>query len=166
MNNGFEHTEEAIKQRGEVFTPTALVNEMLDKLPKNVFTDKSKTFLDNSCGNGQFLFAVMERKMAKGATHKQALETIYGIELDPKNAEECRERLLMGSRDSELREIVNHNIICADALNPNHKGWNKVGYMWELPIQSQWFAKPSKMTWARYRKMVMAKNEMLKYKRR
>ena len=36
------HTQDAIKQRGEIFTPTPLVNEMLDKLPIEVFTDKSK----------------------------------------------------------------------------------------------------------------------------
>ena len=34
MNNGFQHTEEAIKQRGEVFTPTKLVKQMLGKLPR------------------------------------------------------------------------------------------------------------------------------------
>jgi type I restriction-modification system DNA methylase subunit len=63
MKNGFKHTEEAIKQRGEVFTPPKLVKQMLRKLPKSVFIDPTKTFLDNSCGNGQFLFAVMKRKM-------------------------------------------------------------------------------------------------------
>ena len=46
MNNGFEHTEEAIKQRGEVFTPTGLVSEMLNKLPPALFKSKDKTFLD------------------------------------------------------------------------------------------------------------------------
>jgi hypothetical protein len=34
MNNGFQHTEEAIKQRGEVFTPDGLVSDMLGKLPR------------------------------------------------------------------------------------------------------------------------------------
>ena len=63
MNNGFNHTHKAIKGRGEVFTPTSLVDEMLDKLPSELFKDKSKTFLDNSCGNGQFLFAVLKRKL-------------------------------------------------------------------------------------------------------
>ena len=140
MNNGFKHTQEAIKQRGEVFTPTKLVDEMLDKLPPEVFTDKTKTFLDNSCGNGQFLFAVMMRKMKcmskvpgrrVRAAHKQALKTIYGVELDAKNEEECRKRLLKGSTDLELISIVNHNIICADALDQNHIGWLKVGFYWD-----------------------------------
>lgn len=139
MKNGFKHTQEAIKQRGEVFTPDKLVNEMLDKLPPEVFTDKTKTFLDNSCGNGQFLFQVMIRKMKcmekEGMTlqeaHKQALSTIYGVELDEKNAEECRLRLLDGSTSKELRNIIDHNIITADALNPNHHGWDKTGFYWD-----------------------------------
>lgn len=138
MKNGFAHTEEAIKQRGEVFTPTKLVGEMLGKLPSSVFKDKDKTFLDNSCGNGQFLFEVMRRKMwwmCKGGrpafkAHKQALKTIFGVELDAKNAEECRKRLLHGSTSAELRAIVDHNIITADGLDPKHPGWAKVGFYW------------------------------------
>jgi N-6 DNA Methylase. len=131
----FIHTQEAVKQRGEVFTPTKLVKEMLDKLPLEVFTDKTKTFLDNSCGNGQFLFAVLERKMENGATHEEALNTIYGVELDFDNAEECRRRLLNGSDDLKLRAIVDHNIICANALDSEHPGWDKVGFYWHCDTE-------------------------------
>jgi type I restriction-modification system DNA methylase subunit len=131
MKNGFHHTKEAIKQRGEVFTPPKLVREMLNKLPSEVFTDPSKTFLDNSCGDGQFLFAVMERKMQNGITHKQALSTIYGVELDSKNAEACRNKLLKDSTSKELRAIVDHNIINADALDRDHLGWADVGFYWD-----------------------------------
>ena len=141
MKNGFEHTQEAIKERGEVFTPTTLANDMLDKLPKSLFKDRAKTFLDNSCGNGQFLFLVLQRKMANGIPHGVALSTIYGVELDPKNAQDCRDRLLMGSTDVDLINIVNNNIICADALDPNHSGWRGVGYMWE---PEEWFHYSSK----------------------
>lgn len=139
MKNGFNHTDEAIKQRGEVFTPTKLVSQMLGKLHYSVFKDSSKTFLDNSCGNGQFLFEVMRRKMwwmmkkekmRLFDAHRQALKTIYGVELDPKNAEECRVRLLNDSKSEELKTIVNHNIICADGLNPDHEGWKDVGFYW------------------------------------
>lgn len=134
-----EHTEEAIKQRGEVFTPTPLVNEMLDKLPEEVFTDKEKTFLDNSCGNGQFLAAVVDRKMQHGATHEEALRTTYGVELDYDNAEECRRRLLKGSDSIELRQIVDNNIICADALNPKDSGWSEVGFYWDQPAHKEFW---------------------------
>ena len=125
-----EHTDEAIAQRGEVFTPSFLVKEMLDKLPESLFKDKAKTFLDNSCGNGQFLFAVLQRKMANGISHKQSLKTIYGVELDAKNAKDCRKRLLMGKKSKELKAIVEHNIVCADALDENHPGWREVGFYW------------------------------------
>lgn len=139
MSNRDNHTEEAIKERGEVFTPTPVVNEMLGKLPYQVFKTRTKTFLDNSCGNGQFLHAVLKRKMwwmmKEGDirafdAHKQALKTIYGVELDPKNAEACRLRLLNGSESKELRAIVNHNIRTADALDPEHDGWKDVGFYW------------------------------------
>jgi type I restriction-modification system DNA methylase subunit len=126
-----EHTAEAIKQRGEVFTPTPLVNEMLDKLPKDVFHDPEKTFLDNSCGNGQFLAAVLERKIASGIEHHQALKTIYGVDIDQKNITECKQRLSMGNDNPAIWEILNHNIICADALNTEHIGWSEIGYMWD-----------------------------------
>lgn len=124
------HTKEAIKQRGEVFTPNSLVNEMLDRLPKEVFTNKDKTFLDNSCGNGAFLFEVMNRKMKSGASHSQALLNIFGVELDEKNAEECRKRLLGNSESIELKELVRLHIICADALDSKHPGWEEVGFYW------------------------------------
>ena len=39
-------------QTAEDFTPEPLINEMLDKLPQEVWSDPSKTFLDNSAGNG------------------------------------------------------------------------------------------------------------------
>jgi type I restriction-modification system DNA methylase subunit len=139
-NNGHYHSDASIKQFGEVFTPDKLVIEMLDKLPQEVFTDKKKTFLDNSCGNGQFLYEVLKRKMeylykkqkiSLKEAHKIALSTIYGCELDSNNAEECRLRLLNGSISKELRDIVDNNIITADALDSKHEGWNKVGFYWE-----------------------------------
>ena len=139
-NKGHYHSDEAIKKNGEVFTPSWLVENMLDKLPQEVFTDKKKTFLDNSCGNGQFLYEVLKRKMeylckkqkiSIKEAHKIALSTIYGCELDKDNAEECRLRLLNGSTSKELRDIVDNNIITADALDPKHEGWNKVGFYWE-----------------------------------
>ena len=133
MKNNKRHTKEAIKKYGEVFTPTILVKQMLDKIPPEVFKHKEKTFLDPSCGNGQFLVEVLARKIANGISHRDALVTIYGVEIQDHNAEKCRVRLLMGSKDEELRRIVDNNIICADALDKDHMGWKKVGYMWTCP---------------------------------
>lgn len=135
-----KHTREAKKQRGEVFTPEPLVEEMLGKLPPGFFTSVEKTMLDNSCGNGNFLVKILEWRMKNGISHLDALKTIYGIELDPDNAKECRERLSLGSKSDDIWKVLNHNIICANALDPNHEGWNNVGYMWNGPTpQHQFF---------------------------
>ena len=140
-------TPEQIKSHGMCFTPPELVDEMLNKLPVCLFQDKAKTFLDNSAGRGAFLLAILDRKMACGISHKEALQSIYGVELDPQNAEECRKRLLKGSRSKELRTIVEHNIICADALDANHEGWAEVGFYWEgPPIEANWFDIPKRVT--------------------
>lgn len=113
------------------FTPQFLVEEMLNKLPEDVFKE-NKTFLDNSCGNGNFLLAVLNRKMVNGFSHEEALKTIYGVELDKANVLECKQRLLLAvpNPTKEAVTIINNNIICADALDPTHKGWDNIGFYW------------------------------------
>ena len=103
-----------IKAHGEVFTPTALVKELLDKLPAKQFSDPTKTFLDNSCGNGQFLSEVLIKKLEQGHDFKLALSTIYGVDIMTDNVLICQNRLLCGIE--EFRHIVEKNIVCADAL--------------------------------------------------
>ena len=125
-----EHTEEAIKGRGEVFTPETLCEEMLGKLPDEFFTSAEKTILDNSCGNGNFLVKTLEWRLKHDVPHLDAIGTLYGVELDSKNVEECRQRLSRGSKDVAVWSILNRNIICANALDDLHPGWDVVGYMW------------------------------------
>jgi hypothetical protein len=111
---GVERDKLRVKATGEVFTPTELVREMLEQIPINRFQDPAKTFLDNSCGDGQFLGEVLIRKMENGSTFEQALQTIYGVDLMQDNVDQCRERLLCGRTD--LAHIVERNIVCHDAL--------------------------------------------------
>jgi hypothetical protein len=112
--SGVERSVLRVKATGEVFTPTKLVQDALNDLPQDLFTDVNKTFLDNSCGDGQFLSEVLIRKMENGSTFEQALSTIYGVEYMEDNAILCRERLLCGQE--HLRHIVTRNIVCHDAL--------------------------------------------------
>jgi len=111
---GVERGQLRVKVTGEVFTPTELVREMLEQIPIDQFQDPSKTFLDNSCGDGQFLGEVLIRKIENGSTFEQALSTIYGVDLMQDNVDLCRERLLCGRED--LRYIVEQNIYQADGL--------------------------------------------------
>jgi hypothetical protein len=117
---GVDRDKLRIKQTAEIFTPTSLVQEMLDKLEEEsstLFSDPTKTFLDNSCGDGQFLSEVVIRKMERsGCTLEQALSTTYGVELMEDNVIECRKRLAGPDPTPEILEIVNKNIVHHDAL--------------------------------------------------
>ena len=123
--SGVERDKARVKATGEVFTPTPLVQEVLNQLPQETFTDPNKTFLDPSCGDGQFLGEVLIRKIENGSTFEQALSTVYGVDLMMDNVEECRKRLLCGKE--ELRHIVERNIVCHDALTYDYSfnGTNK-----------------------------------------
>lgn len=117
-------TAERISQTGEVFTPISLVNEILDKLPPKLFTDPTKTFLDNSCGEGAFLVEVLKRKLANGHSPEQALQTIFGVELMPDNHQVCQNNLMkvIISQTKDITtiercfDIVQRNIVNHDAL--------------------------------------------------
>lgn len=116
--SGIERDKVRVKATGEVFTPTDLVRQVLESLPLEIFTDPSKTFLDNSCGDGQFLSEVLIRKLENGIDFETALSTIYGVDLMPDNVKLCQDRLLCGQE--HLRHIVEKNIACADALTYNY----------------------------------------------
>jgi hypothetical protein len=117
--SGVQREKVRVKATGEVFTPTPLVQEILDQLPQEEFADSKKTFLDPACGDGQFLGEVLIRKIENGIDFETALSTIYGVDLMEDNVELCRERLLCGRKD--LRHIVEQNIVCADGLRYHYR---------------------------------------------
>lgn len=119
LRNYRDHViDEKREANGEVFTPTALVQQILDQVPKIEFQDPDRTWIDHCCGNGQFLSEILVRKLENGHDFAQALSTLYGVEVCEENVLECRERLLCGRED--LRHIVERNIVCADALTYNY----------------------------------------------
>lgn len=79
-------TSTRIKATGEIFTPTPLVNEILDKLPSSTLSDPSKSVLDPACGNGQFLIEVLKRR--------NNLNNIFGVDLMADNTCDTIARLL------------------------------------------------------------------------
>lgn len=118
--SGVERDKLRIKQTAEVFTPTQLVQEILDKLEQEdptLFSDPTKTVLDNSCGDGQFLSEVVIRKMERsGCTLEQALSTTFGVDFMEDNVIECRKRLSGPNPTPEILQIVEKNIVHHDAL--------------------------------------------------
>tara|TARA_B100000424_G_C22910846_1_gene484562 strand:+ start:960 stop:1424 length:465 start_codon:yes stop_codon:yes gene_type:complete len=117
--SGIQREQSRIRATGEVFTPTKVVQKILDKLDINLFTDSNKAYLDPSCGDGQFLGEVLIRKVENGIDFEQALSTIYGVDIMQDNVDLCRERLLCGQE--HLRPIVEKNIVCADALRYHYR---------------------------------------------
>ena len=117
--SGVAREQARVKATGEVFTPTALVQEILDQLPLEQFEDVTKTFLDPACGDGQFLSEVLIRKLENGHDFETAIATVFGVDLMADNVELCRERLICGRED--LRHIVEQNIVCADGLKYHYR---------------------------------------------
>ena len=66
---------------GEVSTPVTLVNEMLDKLPEEVFKSDTTTFLDPSFGSGTFLIEIVKRLRKEEHSIENIQERIYGTEI-------------------------------------------------------------------------------------
>lgn len=120
--SGVDREYARIKANGEIFTPTTKVQHILDNLERldpKVFKNPEKTFIDNSCGDGQILSEALIRKIENGIPFEQALATIYGIDLMPDNVKLCQDRLLCGQE--HLRHIVEQNIVCADALRYHYR---------------------------------------------
>ena len=103
-------SKERVAKHAEVFTAKREVNAMLD-LVKHETERLDSRFLEPACGTGNFLEAILLRKLAvaeRDATptgRKKplpekfernsivALTSIYGVELLDDNVKECRERL-------------------------------------------------------------------------
>ena len=123
-----------IKEQGEVFTPTELVLEILEQLPTTVWED-GKTYLDPTCGNGQFLAAVLIIKLS--LNHNDALSTIYGVDIMQDNVDECRQRLIDIAGDTPANwAIVEHNILCKDGLTYDYSFGDGSEYKGKLEDES------------------------------
>jgi hypothetical protein len=127
------NTKEKIRIKGEVFTPFDLIEEMLDKLPENIWYDPEKTWIDPAAGLGNFFAVVVERLMKglkkKIPNEKERFKNIierqlYFVELNPESARLIKE--IFDPFDEYKMNIAN-----ADFLDEDHPGWDEVGYKWD-----------------------------------
>ena len=100
-------SKKRIRNFGEVFTPEKYVNQMLDMLDKFVWTDTNTVFFEQTCGHGNFVEAIVERRLnaflkkAKKQKVKNphfyavanTLNNLWAIDIDFKNIEFCRNRI-------------------------------------------------------------------------
>ena len=131
-------SRQRVADHGEVFTPSWMVEKMLD-LVKDESERIDSRFLEPACGSGNFLLAVLRRKLSavqirfgqnefeKRHNALFALMCIYGIELLEDNITDCRNILLgelkvfLKIADEDLilsaaRHVLSSNIIQGDAL--------------------------------------------------
>ena len=101
-------TRDRVRDLAEVYTHEREVNAMLDMVadmfpsadaPRNI----GRTFLEPACGSGNFLVAILERKLDYVTTQRyrstvtfetavlRALSSIYGIDIDASNVEHSRQ---------------------------------------------------------------------------
>ena len=135
-------SKERVAQRGEVFTAEREVNAMLDLVANECLRPDSR-FLEPACGDGNFLSAILRRKLAelrrkykKSARDYEklsivAIGSLYGVDIMNDNVEACRQRLFelwnaeytdhcASEASDEAREaarfIISRNIINGNAL--------------------------------------------------
>ena len=102
-------SRERVRVTAEIFTPSELVLQMLQKLPIKIF-GPGMTVLDPACGDGQFLVAAKWVKILHfEMSEEDALRDIYGIDIMADNVAVCQSRLGGGT------------IVVGDALNPMRK---------------------------------------------
>jgi len=149
-----------VADHGEVLTGKREVNAMLDLVEQETERIDSR-FLEPACGNGNFLTAILQRKLAVverryGKSQLEferyavlAVSSIYGIEILEDNVRQCRHRLygvfdydyysrLFKNRTKNkcrqaIRFILDRNIVWGDALTLR-TGGEKQGYI----VFSEW----------------------------
>ena len=114
-----------MNKKCQVFTPENYVRELLDSVG---YTEHlyGKKILENSCGDGNILVAVVQRYIddciAKGFSRtriKNGLaRDIYGVEIDPEQYQKCIENL-----NSVLRK-KNINSVDWKIFNEDYLRWN------------------------------------------
>lgn len=108
-----ERGKERVKQTAEVFTPMDLCRQMVRNISKEKLRDPSTRYIDNSCGDGNFLAALYEVLTKEyGHDSRHVLdEQLYGVDLMPDNVDTVRDRLGL---NPSMRGW--YHIVCHDAL--------------------------------------------------
>ena len=160
MEENIIKSKDRVQKHGEVFTPSWMVQKMLDTPGIREKTeDIYATFLEPSAGDGNFLEAILERKLSavtrdydkKNWKTKSlfALSSIYGIEYLEDNLEVARARMFLcyldwyedsfGERLSSNTDIyksahylIKKNIVRGNTLTKRHPDSN------ELIMFSEW----------------------------
>jgi hypothetical protein len=90
-----ERGKERVKQTAEVFTPMDLCRQMVRNISEEKLKNPETRYIDNSCGDGNFLVALYEvltKEYCHDSTHVLNHQ-LYGVDLMPDNIDTVRDRL-------------------------------------------------------------------------
>lgn len=135
-----------VRERGEVFTNPKEVKAICDLIPQEIWQNIDSTFLEPSCGNGNFLTEILERKLKYCRNEhdiSRAVKSIYAIDIMEDNVKESKSRLIelcsnkivqytqnfdiIATVMIECKLILDNQIVCGNALtgllNTGEKIW-------------------------------------------
>ncbi|QYM76871.1 SAM-dependent DNA methyltransferase [Leucobacter luti] len=161
-------SRERVRDLGEVYTQPREVNAMLDLIP-DAFVEIDTRFLEPAAGDGNFLVAILDRKIALIDERKfggtadwfefallRCVASIYAVDIDEQNVHEARERMLAmitaaaafddGDASESFRraarEILRTNIVVGDSLN----GAEQIVFIEYSPLSGERFQRvPSEL---------------------
>ena len=120
-------------ETAEFFTSYSIVKRMCDKIPDEDWADPTKTFLESSFGNGQFVVYIVWNRIQHGIDWQTALKTLYGVELMADNVIECHDRVIdllikLGIEFDErtARKIMKKNLVCSDFFKWDFENWRPI----------------------------------------
>lgn len=119
------------KSTAEYFTPYSIVKRMCDKVSDEDWADPKKTFLEPSCGNGQFVIYMIWNRLQHGVDWKTALKTCFALDLMQDNVDEMKEKVhKMLSQictdtynKASATRIMNKNFVCANFFTWDFENW-------------------------------------------
>lgn len=159
-------SRDRVKAHGEVFTPRYMVDQMLDLVSEDLETGPDfvdKTFLEPSAGDGNFLVAILRRKLeaiekrypAEAWSHESlfALASIYAIELLEDNHQEAMANMLVeflgfhqahatpAGTDTDLHKaaqfLIEANIVRGNTLTSLTPTGEDIQFSWWHRIEAQ-----------------------------
>lgn len=99
-------TQDSVKQFGEVFTPPAIVNDLLEDID---YSDPNLRICEPSFGDGRILLEIKSRLMKYHSEQHIIENMLYGIEIQQDWYDHALEEL--------NAKAYNHNFHCCSALN-------------------------------------------------
>ena len=111
-----------IKYTEEVFTPFQACDyylEHLKELKSDIFSNTELPIIDNTVGDGEWLGAILIKRLESGATLNESLKTLFGCDLEISNIKKCHDRL--SCNEPSVLPILQKNIVVSNALQTEYR---------------------------------------------